>query len=298
MKKIFFAIAFLFLLLSCGKKEPVTTGAASVTEGVASLYGQVAKEHLTTLKEVGFLVSTTMDFAAGDTREYKSAQVDGDGSFSAVVQGLRPLTTYYYKAFVRVNATSLVGEMNTFTTEDFSEPMHAVDMGLSVRWCSCNLGASYAEDFGDYYVWGATKPYNPDVYERSPGNGPKPKYDIASIRLGDGWRMPTDSEWRELIKKCSWVWTTQRGVDGYLVTSPITRNSIFLPAAGFWKERSLIDAGKGGVYWSSTPDPSEIGDADDARFPSYILRVNFDQKGVFRGSSQFSQGRTIRPVCK
>lgn len=297
MKKSICVISLLSLLLSCGQKSPVTTGSSTAEQGTLSLSGTVDTKYLTTLKNVGFFISTSEDFPSDITQEYVSSEVNGDGSFLAVVKGLRPSTTYYYKAFVRMDATSLVGKTCSIVTEAFSEPMHAVDLGLSVKWCSCNLGATYPEEFGDYYVWGATSVYSPDVYERSPGGGRGPKYDIASIRLGDDWRMPSDSEWNELIQECSWTWTSQNGIDGYLVTSKTNGNSIFLPAAGFWKEKDLVDVGKGGVYWSSIPDPEYIGDNDDARYPPYIFRVNFDSKGVYQGSSPFSQGRSIRPVC-
>ena len=298
MKKVFCAIALSLLVLSCGERQPVTTGTASLQAGTATLSGQVAKEHLTALKEVGFMVSTSADFAANNTREYRSSEVGGDGAFAVAVKGLRPLTTYYYKAFVRVNATSLVGEMNTFTTEDFSEPLRPVDLGLSVRWCSCNLGAAYPEDFGEYYSWGAISEYTKTQYVMARRNGDGPEYDIAHIKLGGNWRTPTDAQWTELRKKCLWTWTNQNGINGYLVTSTINGESIFLPAAGFYKGSSLVDAGTGGVYWSKTAGGYEIGDQNDYWYPRGAWRINFDSKGVYRGSSSTEQGRTIRPVCK
>ncbi|MBQ6762380.1 MAG: hypothetical protein IJP49_06480 [Bacteroidales bacterium] len=298
MKRSIFCLALLLMVFSCAEKQPVTTGVSQVDEGTATLYGQVAKEHLTTLKEVGFFVSTTENFEASQTREYRSPEVGGDGAFATVVKGLRPQTTYYYKAFVRVNATSLVGEMSSFTTEDFSEPMHAVDLGLSVKWCSCNLDAAYPEDFGGYYSWGAISEYSKTEYVRARRKGDGPELDIASIKLGGTWKTPTDAQWTELRKKCTWTWTSQKGVNGYLVTSNSTGNSIFLPAAGFWKGRTLVDAGTGGVYWSQTAGGYEIGDENDLWYPQAAWRINFDSSGVYRGSSGTEQGRTIRPVCK
>ena len=32
-----------------------------------------------------------------------------------------------------------------------------VDLGLSVKWAMCNVGASSPEEYGDYYAWGETK---------------------------------------------------------------------------------------------------------------------------------------------
>ena len=33
-----------------------------------------------------------------------------------------------------------------------------VDLGLSVKWAKCNLGASKPSDYGSYYAWGETEP--------------------------------------------------------------------------------------------------------------------------------------------
>ena len=299
MKKSLYVIALLALLASsCAEKSPVTTGASQVSGGTATLYGQVSPEHLTTLREVGFMVSTSMDFAANNIREYRSPEVGGDGAFATVIKGLRPLTTYYYKAFVRVNATSLVGEMNSFTTQDFSVPMEPVDLGLSVKWSNCNLGASYPEDFGEYYSWGAISEYSRTQYVMARRKGDGPEYDIAQVKLGGNWKTPTDAQWTELRKKCLWTWTTQNGVNGYRVTSKTNGNSIFLPAGGVWKGRSLVDAGTGGVYWSQTAGGYEIGDENDYWYPRGAWRINFDSQGVYRGSSSTEQGRTIRPVTR
>lgn len=119
-----------------------------------------------------------------------------------------------------------------------------VDLGLSVYWASCNLGAEKPEEYGDYYAWGETKPkssYTEDNYSYYNVNTARyidigseiggTQYDAATVNLGNDWRMPTSGEIRELLNNCTWEWTQINSVNGYKVIGP-NGNSIFLPAAG------------------------------------------------------------------
>ena len=134
-----------------------------------------------------------------------------------------------------------------------------VDLGLSVKWATCNVGASSPSDYGNYYAWGETKTKssypadNSRTYEVSMSDiSGNTRYDAATANWGGGWRMPTKEEFEELLDKCNWQWTSQGGRKGYKVTGP-NGNSIFLPAAG-WRYETWIDgAGDRGDYWSSTP---------------------------------------------
>lgn len=135
-----------------------------------------------------------------------------------------------------------------------------VDLGLSVKWATCNVGADSPEDYGDYFAWGETKTkseYTEEsstAYEKLLGDikGDN-RYDAATANWGGNWRMPTGEEFKELKNKCICQWTTQNGVKGYKVTGP-NGNSIFLPAAGSCYESSLNNDGKYGSYWSSESD--------------------------------------------
>ena len=180
-----------------------------------------------------------------------------------------------------------------------------VDLGLSVKWATCNVGATKSEDYGDYFAWGETQPKSTDgwsSYKWCNGNyNTLTKYctnsdygtydgkstleladDAARANWGGSWRMPTKEEQDELRDNCKWEWTTQNGVEGYKVTSKkkgYTKNSIFLPAAGYRDHIGLKGAGSGGDYWSSslgTDYPynadclhfylSYVGRSDDLRF--------------------------------
>ena len=138
-----------------------------------------------------------------------------------------------------------------------------VDLGLSVKWATMNVGASSPSDYGSYFAWGETRPkseytadncvtWNKDLKDIS-GNS---SYDAARSNWGGSWRLPTKSELEELKNKCKWTWSTQNGRKGYTVTGP-NGNSIFLPAAS-GRVASMRGRGIGvyGYYWSSTPDAS------------------------------------------
>lgn len=139
----------------------------------------------------------------------------------------------------------------------------AVDLGLSVKWASCNVGATSPEECGGYYAWGETEEkdiydidtylyYNYDngTFEDIGSDISGTEYDVAHVKWGDGWRMPTKKELNELRTWCTWTKTTLNGVNGYNVEGR-NGNSIFLPIAGY-RTRELYECGEYAFYWSST----------------------------------------------
>lgn len=171
-----------------------------------------------------------------------------------------------------------------------------VDLGLSVKWATKNVGASSPSDYGDYYAWGETstkRSYTDDNSKtcgKSMGNiGGNSSYDVARYRWGGNWRLPTEAEFQELIDKCSWTWTTQVGHNGYKVTSKINGKSIFLPAAGWRAETSFVFVGEYGSYWSSAPCESNANRA-------YFLYFYSSCHGVER--CYRPGGRSVRPVVE
>ena len=186
--------------------------------------------------------------------------------------------------------------------------IEAVDLGLSVKWASCNVGANSPEDYGDYFAWGEISPkeeYSTQTYQYWTdynGNGSwdsgefsylgdisgNPQYDAATANWGGAWRMPTRSEIGELIENCTWEWTSLNGVNGYKVTGP-NGNSIFLPAAGFRYGTSSGYVGSYGGYWSSTPYEDYDGDA----FSLYFGSDFYDWYWHAR-----SNGQPVRPVLE
>ena len=202
-------------------------------------------------------------------------------------------------------------------------PDGCVDLGLSVFWASCNLGASKPTEYGGYYQWAGTKdvsdtgiyldcnycPYHTGSDESSGWTkyNTKSSYgtvdnktvfeamdDAATVALGGKWRMPTDEEWTELrnTDNCSWTWTSIDGVNGYKVQSKksgYTDNWIFLPAAGSRRGTDLSLVGSGGYYWSSSLNTGG---------PNLAWYVYFYSDNVSRYRYNRCNGQSVRPVSE
>lgn len=168
----------------------------------------------------------------------------------------------------------------------------AVDLGLSVKWAQCNVGASRPWDNGNYYAWGETytkgsySPDNCDTYYKSFNDIKGTEYDIAQSSWGGTWRIPTKTEMEELRDKCDWTWSTEGGKQGWKVTGP-NGNSIFLPAAGAGFPHGVVGEGSGN-YSTSTP----FRNNKDA----YTLF--FSDASRFVGVNSRHFGYTVRPVSK
>lgn len=78
-------------------------------------------------------------------------------------------------------------------------------------------------------------------------------YDIARVKWGAPWRMPTKAEQEELCRECSWEKSSLNGVNGYVVTGP-NGNTIFLPAAGYKYGTEIYYEGVNGYYWLLYPE--------------------------------------------
>ena len=207
-------------------------------------------------------------------------------------------TTYYVRAYATdVKGVTSYGEEVSFTTLErtFENGHEYVDLGLSVKWATCNVGATSPEGYGDYFAWGETTTKaeyteeNCTTYGKAmndiSGNA---QYDAARANWGGTWRMPTYAEFNELRNNCTWTWTTQNGVNGYNVEGP-SGNSIFLPAAGYRYGSSLYYAGSSGYYWSSTP--SEYGDGRACIL--YFLSSNHFMSNDYR-----YRGLSVRPILE
>ena len=189
-----------------------------------------------------------------------------------------------------------------------------VDLGLSVKWATCNVGATTPEEYGDYFAWGETEPkttYNWSTYKwYNDTSSTITKYctdsesgtidnkikleltdDAANVNWGGNWRMPTKAEQDELrnTSNCTWTWTIQNGVNGYKVTSKRNGNSIFLPAAGYRYVDNLSNAGSDGYYMSSS-----LSNAGS----DYAYYVYFYSDDVDWNDSYRYVGLSVRAVCE
>ena len=216
------------------------------------------------------------------------------------------------KGFLMMLAVMFLGAAG-YAKVDVAEStngVEAVDLGLSVKWASMNVGAKKVSGFGSYFAWGETQPkdyYSWNTYAWSKGDSQfltkysttdrksqlAPVDDAARANMGGEWRMPTVDEYEELMNpdNCKWEWTAQDGVNGYKVTSKKTGNSIFLPITGFRYYGDIQFRAISGIYWTSslyTANPNK----------AWCLEFNFSDVKVHYGnlsSNRFS-GRCIRAV--
>lgn len=184
----------------------------------------------------------------------------------------------------------------------------AVDLGLSVKWANMNVGATAPEEYGYYFAWGETQPYNDETYKFCNASGELTKYclhstdgivdgkkvlepvdDAAIVNWGKKWRMPTYDELEELCDNCTWTWTHRMGVEGCKVTGP-NGNSIFLPAGGN-KGVMYVDQGEC-EYWCTSLC---LADGED-KYGCCLRYGKNDRPRISDGSRR--RGRSVRPVCQ
>ncbi len=194
-----------------------------------------------------------------------------------------------------------------------SNGMQVIDLGLSVKWASCNLGASRPEEYGGYYAWGEVEPkddYSWETYKWCKYDGAtltkyciKPDYafngnidfkrvldpedDAARVKLGGKWRLPTEKEVQELLELCSQEVVEINGVRGFKITSNMNGKSIFLPAAGCRTARGLSGDESLGYYYTSYVNKS---------VPYLAVCLLLGRRTGLSGDPPRSSGCSIRPV--
>jgi len=211
--------------------------------------------------------TTVEELKASGNRQ--SISLNSDGTYSVVTNGLVADAKNYYCVIATVDNKEFATSVNNLTT--LSLPDGAVDLGLSVAWHQCNVGASKSEEYGRYFAWGDTVGQTWDGSQWSGGgfstcpsfevdanNNLKPEYDAAHVFLGETWRMPTCGELQELANGCTREWTDDFNgtkVAGTIFTGKkegFTDRSIFLPAVGYGLYSSLYATGSQGSFWSAS----------------------------------------------
>ena len=315
MKRVCLLMTLVCMMMVSCKPEPekpegpvvITSGVTDITITSAVCGGEVVSGgDAVVVIARGICYNTTGAPTVSDTYTMDGTNI---GIFTSQISNLIPNTQYYVRAYAtNAEGVTSYGEEVAFTTLErtFENGYEYVDLGLSVKWATCNVGANSPEAYGDYFAWGETSTKETYVDDNCPtyglsyselksqgyidGNGNlTSQYDAATANWGGDWRMPTEAEQKELFNNCTWTWTTQNGVNGYNVKGP-NGNSIFLPAAGSRYRSSLNDAGSDGFYWSSTPYDYNHGvRADDLFFNSDFHR---------RGCDYCDRGQSVRPVVE
>ena len=263
-----------------GIQATVTTGevtnldcSAATLHGHFSLIGDMSLEDA----KFGFLYSTDKDRleTLKASTNKASVQLGEDGAFQNDISGLTANSTYYYLAYAELQQRSFFGEVLTFQTTEY------VDLGLSVKWRNRNLGAATPQLNGDYYSWGETetKPiaqyswyyykwcegtyttltkYNTDSAYGAIDNKTilDESDDVAHVKLGGGWRMPTSDEVKELVNNCSWTISQQpdgmgSSARGYLGISKKNGRRIFIPVSLYVAGGKKVSEGfSDGCFWT------------------------------------------------
>lgn len=233
---------------------------------------------------------------------------------AALTQGVvrpRTIVTLQYDG-TRWNIIAISG----LQTSDAPD-LQWVDLGLpsGLKWAKSNLtygsvlDGSAVENYGSFFPWGATTGYSPDTaaatneafaavhsftestYADLPAAAITanlaPSMDAARTALGSPWRLPTPDEWQELYDQCTWVWTTQNGVNGWLATSKANSKTLFLPAAGYADGNAWVDLATAGHYLTSSLISGDT--AATFSFTSTSITIGSPDQPRYRGLS-------LRPV--
>ena len=208
---------------------------------------------------IGEVVSTGNSHSVYITPQANKIRIDFETLFPVTISfqeyGITQLKKEGYYRVVLDNATTGYSGKETK-----KEVVHEyVDLGLSVKWATTNIGAQNPNNFGDYYSWGETetKDYFLDdnclTYKKKIGNnGGNPEFDVARYLWGDHWRLPTKEECEELCEKCEWKPVRQKSkIQGYLITGK-NGNSIFLPTAGSHDGVMAVYEENTCAYWTSS----------------------------------------------
>ena len=217
----------------------------------------------------------TLEALKAEGLKVSATKFTKDQRFSAVTPLLSLNTPYSFVGAVLVKGKEAYGQVQSFSTTAREVPEGAVEMGLSVLWASRNVGADSPSDYGDFYAWGEVETkekYDISTYKWCNGGRDKvngytkynqteilgpvvdnktvldPEDDAATVHWGAPWRMAMAAEWQELIDKCDWEETQQDGRTGYLATSRITGNSIFLVTISYRGSSPITNTEKAYYY--------------------------------------------------
>ena len=287
MKKLLFTLVLLTTTISAYSQLLDWNGTLNKANAF-SLKGDANGDGEVDISDVVFVVNIIL---SGDSYQ-ESCDVNGDGyvDISDVVE--------LVNIILNGNQTTLCPDNN--------HP-HMIDLGLpsGTKWACCNVGATKPEAYGGYYAWGETEKkssytlenyafYNSstDNYTYIGSDISGTQYDVAHMKWGGSWRMPTYDQINELVHYCGLMETNINGVDGGLFISTFNGKSVFLPAACFWDLVLEIEhiPNPMGVYWSSAVAESNTS-------CSYYLSFNLGRATAEQYGARFL-GLPVRPVAK
>ena len=291
------------------EKLAVTGSVTDITPFGATISGWANIDPvLTVAAKLGVIVSLDSKPSYSNGMVISVNELKPDNSYQVSVTDLTPGTTFYYLSYVKIGDIYTYGDVRSFSTMELhlcpdNHHPHAIDLGLpsGTKWCCCNVGATTPEGYGGYYAWGETSEksyYSWDTYAYYNSNTRSctnigsdiagSQYDVAHVRMGGSWRMPSHDQQMELMDYCTRTWTQQNGVNGIHVTGK-NGGQIFLPAAGNRWSDGLDFAGSCGCYWSGSLGPNY----DDGAYFLSFYSGPWDWGSYYRFI-----GQSVRAVCQ
>ena len=201
----------------------------------------------------------------------------------------------------------------------------AVDLGLSVKWASCNVGANSPEEYGNYYGWGeisgqvVTKRNIPASVNDSqfpprsktdslPSSITNGKFDMAKANWGGSWRLPTKDEAQELLDKCTISKVEKyNGIYCFKITGP-NGNFIYIPLAGLREVDGEFDSrdeirALATVWTGDISNICSYSYNDEHLRLAYALKISETDNGIYTGKIKCKldhgvrwHGRPVRAV--
>lgn len=243
--------------------------------------------HFSTKLFRGQTVSTTSSVVSFEQHRTDGLVLAADTSLTTMTVAKKGLSLFYPKPGFAMYV-SPVAESD------------AVDLGLSVDWAPCNMGAERTMGRlmpgaflrtlpNPFQVLNYGRDYPDSIFVRNQPSLEGTKNDVAQQLWHGRWRLPLNSDFNELIERCLWQYIEPPSdLPGYLVTGP-NGNSIFLPLGGFLYNTHFFSIAERGYYWSSSLSPAGINDPKE-------WALVFDQFMVQIEPHSRLNGFLVRPV--
>lgn len=297
-----------------------TLDAENIGNNTAKVSATFVVKNASKTFKLGFFIGTNSNLTSSNAKNNYNAEItekELNKTYYAELNELSDGTKYYYRPYVLYDGSYSYGSTKSFTTKTKSVTTTGtinghdwVDLGLpsGTRWATCNVGASRPEAYGDSYYWGETtvagssyKYYNKStrVYTNIGNDISGTTYDVAHVKWGGGWRMPTKMQLEEVKSYCTITFKSLNGINGVQIKGP-NGNTIFLPApyeatisdgtSYGHQEKNIV-----GTYYSSTLFASSDAHAFGWYFFVRQSVINdFDLVGNPRYDP--NKGAKIRPI--
>lgn len=208
--------------------------------------------------------------------------------------------------FTKEISVTVIGNDVSYKSCPDSHHPHLIDLGLpsDTKWACCNVGATVPEEYGGYYAWGETEVkekfgwgnYQHGYYDEENDDQlvlidigldiSGTQYDVAHVKWGGCWRMPTYEQLKELVDNTTLIWEEKNGVNGEKFIGP-NGGTIFLPATGYYFGNKLEFDGVYSEYFSSTL-------REDYKYAAWVLGFDKNHSGFYNGFR--NGGYPVRPV--